>query len=150
MSTAVVKSHNKVIGIGKGLCIILMVIGHSGCPQLLRDWLYTFHMPFFFFVSGYLFSDKSLNSFFPFVKKKMRGLWWPFLKWNVVFIILHNLFYELHFLYDCYSLKEIVRRILCSVLMVEYEYLLNPFWFLQQLIRVNIIAWVMINICNYL
>lgn len=44
MSTAVVKSHNKVIGIGKGLCIILMVIGHSGCPQLLRDWLYTFHL----------------------------------------------------------------------------------------------------------
>lgn len=34
--------------------------------------------------------------------------------------------------------------------MVEYEYLLNPFWFLQQLIRVNIIAWVMIKICNYL
>lgn len=80
MSTTVVKSHNKVIGIGKGLCIILMVIGHSGCPQLLRDWLYTFHMPFFFFVSGYLFSDKSLNSFFPFVKKKMRGLWLPFFK----------------------------------------------------------------------
>ena len=44
MNPIVVKSHNKTIGIGKGLCIILMVIGHSGCPQLQRDWLYTFHL----------------------------------------------------------------------------------------------------------
>lgn len=144
-----VVKHNKMIGIGKAICIIFMVIGHSGCPTLLKDWIYTFHMPFFFFVSGYLFNTKALDSFIPFVKKKMQGLWLPFVKWNIIFILFHNLFYKCHFLYDDYSLKEIITKIALSIGMIDYEYLLNPFWFLQQLIRVNIIAWLLLKTINY-
>lgn len=47
------ESRNTTISIVKGICIILMVIGHSGCPELLHDFIYLFHMPVFFFVSGY-------------------------------------------------------------------------------------------------
>ena len=36
----------------KGIGIILMVIGHSGCPTFLHDFIYLFHMGLFFFVSG--------------------------------------------------------------------------------------------------
>jgi fucose 4-O-acetylase-like acetyltransferase len=147
---SMVVKHNKMIGIGKALCIILMVIGHSGCPLLFRNWLYTFHMPFFFFVSGYLFNTKALDSFFPFVKKKMKGLLLPFVKWNIIFILLHNFFYECHFLQEEYSLNEIIKRIIFSFCMKDYEYMLNPFWFLQQLIRVNIIVWLLLKTIKFL
>lgn len=30
-----------------------MVVGHSGCPEYLDRLIYNFHMPLFFFVSGY-------------------------------------------------------------------------------------------------
>ena len=67
-------SHNKAISIGKGVCILLMVIGHSACPKALKDWLYMFHMPFFFFISGYLLREKQLQSFGPSLKKKIKSL----------------------------------------------------------------------------
>lgn len=142
-------NHNKAISIGKAICIILMVIGHSGCPTLLRNWIYTFHMPFFFFVSGYLFNNKSLDSFIPFAKKKMRGLWLPFVKWNILFILLHNLFYKLGFLNTEYSITDFLNKIVVSLYMGEPQLLLGTFWFLQQLIRVNIIAWLLLKTINY-
>lgn len=126
-----------------------MVVGHSGCPLLLHDWLYTFHMPFFFFISGYLFNLTSLNAFLPFCRRKIRSLWWPFVKWNVLFILLHNFCYKINFLYDKYSCVDIYKKIMFSLVMGEPELLLGPFWFFQQLIRVNIIAWMILRICKY-
>ena len=142
-------NHNKAISIGKAICIIFMVIGHSGCPTLLKNWIYTFHMPFFFFFSGYLFNNKSLDSFIPFAKKKMRGLWLPFVKWNILFILLHNLFYKLGILNTEYSITDFLNKIVVSLYMGEPQLLLGTFWFLQQLIRVNIIAWLLLKTINY-
>lgn len=48
----------------KGFGIILVAIGHSGCPQLLLHWIYIFHMPLFFMLSGLMFKDS---------EKSMRG-----------------------------------------------------------------------------
>ena len=44
--------HNNYITIAKAMGILLMVIGHSGCPQVLFRIIYLFHMPLFFFLSG--------------------------------------------------------------------------------------------------
>lgn len=46
--------RNHSIDIAKAICIILMVVGHSGCPIPLRSFIYMFYMPCFFFISGYL------------------------------------------------------------------------------------------------
>ena len=133
--------HNKAISIGKGICILLMVIGHSACPKAIKDWLYMFHMPFFFFVSGYLFNEKQLHSFGPFLKKKIKSLWWPFFKWNIIFILLHNLLFRLGIEVQEYTWIEALKKILLSGLMAESETLLGTFWFLQQLIRVVLMGW---------
>ena len=139
-------SHNKAISIGKGICILLMVIGHSACPKALKDWLYMFHMPFFFFVSGYLFNEKALCSFVPFLKKKIKSLWWPFFKWNIIFILLHNLLFLAGFESTEYTWPETLKRILLSGLMAQSEDMLGTFWFLQQLIRVVIIGWIILKL----
>lgn len=40
----------------RGFVIVLMLIGHvAGCPAMIRQYIYGFHMPFFFMLSGYLF-----------------------------------------------------------------------------------------------
>lgn len=45
----------------KGIGIILMMIGHwTFIPNELYRFIYSFHMPLFFIVSGYFLSDKSL------------------------------------------------------------------------------------------
>lgn len=40
----------------KGIGIILVVIGHTtSIGDIWKTWIYTFHMPLFFCISGYLF-----------------------------------------------------------------------------------------------
>ena len=53
------KKRIEWVDISKGIAIILMIIGHSGIPHFLNNWIYSFHMPFFFFISGVL--SKQVN-----------------------------------------------------------------------------------------
>lgn len=66
------KSYYKWVNIARGFGIILVVIGHAltdtlGCKdgsvsKLIFDIIYSFHMPLFFFLSGFL-AAKALNMF---------------------------------------------------------------------------------------
>lgn len=51
----------------KTICIFLMVVGHAGVFKYERLFFYTFHMPAFFIISGYLYREhnwiKTLKSF---------------------------------------------------------------------------------------
>ena len=47
--------RNEQLSILKGFGIILMVVGHSGAPDLLHDFVYLFHMALFYYASGYFF-----------------------------------------------------------------------------------------------
>lgn len=56
------------IDIVKGSCILLMVLGHlprvGSCRDALESvvsWIYTFHMPIFVFITGYLFGHKMFS-----------------------------------------------------------------------------------------
>lgn len=44
------KIFNPIIATAKALAIILMVIGHSGCPEFMAHFIYLFHIPVFSFV----------------------------------------------------------------------------------------------------
>ncbi len=76
----------------KGLGIILVVIGHfypDGSPyywSMARRIIYTFHMPLFFILSGYLFNYNK----YPFpkiIKKKFKRLIYPFLSISIIFFL---------------------------------------------------------------
>lgn len=54
-------SRNRLISFMQAFGIILVVAGHStyqlqqsGHMPAVRQWIYSFHMPLFFFISGYL------------------------------------------------------------------------------------------------
>lgn len=72
------KKRDKLMPMMSILGIILVVLGHSGyagtniaidCPRLC-NWIYSFHMPLFFFISGFLFSLTN-ESFMEMDKKKI-------------------------------------------------------------------------------
>lgn len=44
----------------KGIGIILVVIGHIYSNQLIVNWFYSFHMPFFFFEAGLVYAKKDI------------------------------------------------------------------------------------------
>lgn len=67
--------YNPAITYLKALGIILMVIGHSGIEQHVKDFIYMFHMPLFFFASGFCFNDKNLSSPKLYVQNKLKSIW---------------------------------------------------------------------------
>ncbi len=86
----------KNIDIIKGITIILVVIGHY-IPESAPNWyvemrkvIYTFHMPLFLFVSGFVYAKFSNpeESRLSFYKKKIKRLMIPYLSTSLVVILI--------------------------------------------------------------
>lgn len=75
---------DKNIEISKAIGVLLVVIGHSSCPWPIEKLIYSFHMPFFFFMSGYLYKDCGLKKT---IIKKNRSLLVPYIIVAVLSII---------------------------------------------------------------
>ena len=55
------KKRLEWIDLAKGIGIILMIIGHMpSIPSAVHNWIFSFHMPLFFFLSGYMFKKKKV------------------------------------------------------------------------------------------
>ena len=75
------KNDCNSITIAKAIGIILMVAGHSGCPQMLSKLIYLFHMPLFFFCLGVFFWK--LNNYsdaLTILGKRMKGVYITFVE----------------------------------------------------------------------
>lgn len=70
-------NHNTCLSVGKALCIILMVIGHAPTQITFIKWIYLFHMPFFFFVSGMCFKEAYLKKPIDYFKRRFKGYYIP-------------------------------------------------------------------------
>ena len=128
------KTRSETISIAKGLGIILMIIGHSGCPEWMFYFIYLFHMPLFFFLSGYCFKEKYLDDKKTFIKHRLKGLYVPIVKYNLIFIALHNLLYQLKIYEHTYSWNEILDKSLHVFLLGFTEINLGQYWFLRYLL----------------
>ena len=96
-------TRDTTISIAKGIAIILMVVAHAEAPGWLCKFIFEFHMPLFFITAGYFFSLKYLNDEATFVKKRIKGLYWPFVKWAVFFLIIHNWMFDIGILNETYG-----------------------------------------------
>ena len=55
-------ARDSSIDIAKGVGIILVVFGHDTlCPSIIRNVIFSFHMPLFFILSGYFYKDKNFK-----------------------------------------------------------------------------------------
>jgi len=62
----------------KAAGVFFVALGHILPESYLKQYIYSFHVPLFFFISGYLF-DRSKYTFMPFVKRKCTTLLVPYL-----------------------------------------------------------------------
>jgi fucose 4-O-acetylase-like acetyltransferase len=100
------QSSNRIAWLdhAKGLGIFLVVLGHtlrglinsgmlepSMLLQFVDQWLYAFHMPLFFFISG-LFIERSVSkSFNTFALGKLQTIVYPYFLWSILQEIIRNL-----------------------------------------------------------
>ncbi len=143
------------ISITKAIGILLMVLAHAGFP-IMHNFIYMFHMPLFFIMSGYCFKQKYKNEPFSFIKKRIIGLYIPFIKWSLIFLIFHNFLFYINIYNSSYGFEGevshlyhftdfITRAIRIIISLDNKEQLLAGYWFLKNLFWGSIISFIIIK-----
>lgn len=154
------QNRNNFFSTAKGIGIILMAMGHCGAPGLLGKLIYQFHMPLFFFCSGYFLKDIiNKDTLFLIYKKRFKGIYVKFFCWSILFLSLHNAFFHLNiyndivlfrgqpsYLYNTSDFLYKASKIILS--MNEHEQLVRSFWFLKQLFLSSIIVPTLLYLTN--
>lgn len=126
----------------KGVGILLVVICHAGLSGFSKEFIYTFHMPLFFFASGCFFNSVPFGKY---LIKNFKQLLIPYLLFAFCMIIarclrsldIHSAFYSISgTLNSLYPLNE------------SDPCLYESIWFLICLFVVRIIYWIINRICK--
>lgn len=135
------KNRNINIDIIKGIGIILMVGGHCGMP--FTHFIYLFHMAIFFMASGYCFNasnSETMQDVLSFVKRKFKGLWFPYVLWMAVFTLLHNVFVKIGiYSPEPWSIGEIGKNIVKSLFLHGHTQLGSALWFISTLMQIAVL-----------
>lgn len=141
------------VDIIKGIGIILMVMRHGRAPY--SDFVSLFHMAIFFMASGYLYRKEQvvdINSLEKYIWRKIKGLYIPYLLYNIFFIFCNNLFLRINVYTDnpeiltafgveagaqtighIYSLSDILFKTAKTCVFLGFTEMSGAFWFFQTL-----------------
>lgn len=112
--------RDKSIDIIKAILICLVVVGHiSHSGSVIHRYIYTFHMPVFFIISGYL-NNFAQNDFGELTRKVICRYIAPYVSFSLLFIVLTG-----------FHLKDIARLFLGGDFNItSYSY---AYWFINVL-----------------
>ena len=131
MTNAPTQRHQWV-DIAKALGIYLVALGHLDQPDAVSSFLWTFHVPLFFFISGFLAKDTATPVFF---KHTLRRLAIPYV---LLYILNVAITMVLDHRYDLHDIGTMLAGVAYGT--HDYPGFVNAaMWFLPALIIVQII-----------
>ena len=136
---------------------MLMVLGHTFFSTYGHALIYMFHMPLFFFISGYCFRKTHLDDFRNYAKKRISRIYVPFVKWGLIFLLLHNIFFHLNIYNDIFGYEGEVSQLygvtdyLKKAFLIFFclsgnEQLLGGYWFLHTMFFASFIFYGLLKI----
>ncbi|MDR6121916.1 acyltransferase [Bacillus sp. SLBN-46] len=134
-------NRDTTIDAAKGIGIILVVLGHTpGLPMILKEYIYSFHMPLFFLITGYLFNERK-NKLVPyqgFFRLRFNRLIIPYftMAFSCYFVFslgLNTLGFLKNSEYDFLSTLKQLIGIIYSKGTLEWLPNCSPLWFLTCL-----------------
>jgi acyltransferase len=126
------------IDVLKGIGIVYVILGHflHELPPYFRAYIYTFHMPLFFFISGYLFNYDKNKQCKPFIQKRVKSLLIPYLILEGILFIYnfcYNIAFDVHINYS-----EYIESIFYGNKIFDKHYI-STLWFLLCLFVTEIL-----------
>ncbi len=126
------------LDMAKGYGTLLVIMGHLGVGGL-NTWIYSFHIPLFFFLSGYVFSLK--YEWKTFIKKKCKSIIIPYFCLGVPMVL-----FEL-FLQFCRGTFTVTKgKDLFKELFFQQRFW--AIWFLACLFFINILFFFVVKLCK--
>ena len=142
------------IDMAKGYGMLLIIAGHLGDFgefAFLKIWIFSFHVPLFFFLSGYVFKDD--GGFFAFLKKKLRSLIIPYFCLGIPIIIFKCLWEYRNGTFTAdYATKLLIGFIIqkrnWAIWFISCLFVLNIlFYFSKRILKTNLLLSVFSVIC---
>lgn len=125
----------------KGIAVFCVILGHQDLDPFLKRFIYTFHMPLFFVLSGLFFSSVFSNSFKEILIKRFFTLLVPFALFNLFWYVP---FYELKSYImpqSAYS-QDVVGHIGGVFLATREDWWLCSYlWFLPAMFSATLLLW---------
>lgn len=124
------QSRSPYWDIVKGIGIIAIVLGHS-C-YFAVGFVYLFHLALFFFVSGYLYSEKKYGDApFAFFGNRFAGTWPRYVFYTSCFVLLHNFFVSrgLYQNQELYNHTKMLAQICTNISFTGSEPAQGALWF---------------------
>lgn len=138
----------------KGLLIMLVIMGHragdgfSHGLLLSKVYIYSFHMPLFFFLSGYVFKIKG-KSFNEFVRGKIKTLIVPLVFFSLIISIFNYTYYGIVLGYsESYNIESLIHNIIGIGVQSGSGIYKSCRWFLASLFVIQIIMYLIIKILH--
>lgn len=131
----------------KAIGIFLVVIGHANPNPKLRLWIYSFHMPLFFILSGATFNPNKYNNLKEFTKARVRSLIIPYVCINVFTIIFYYIYYN-YLIKSGFNMIACIKAILIGNAEIAYPFH-GPTWFLLTLFLSEVLFYCLSKICKY-
>lgn len=131
--------YNSHIAVLKGIAMLGIIWEHATLSFSIPviDRIPTMLMlPLFVIASGYCFKDVYVTHRQEYVKKRIKSLYWPFVKWGAVFVLLHNVFCRIGFYpagTPLYSWHDMAARVPHILVMHSPETLVGANWFITEL-----------------
>lgn len=125
------------IDVAKGLGMICVILAHVD-QVYLKLPLYTFHMPLFFFLSGYVFSMK--KSFGEFVRSKCKRMLIPYFSLGAVLIV-----FDIWWNCRQNSLLSVHGYIQANIVCLLTQKRFHTLWFLACLFLLNFLFYVLVR-----
>lgn len=95
--------RDTTFSIVKALAILLVVVAHAAPPLYLARFAYLINVPVFFLLAGYFFRPAYAERKTDFVVRRFKRLYFPFVKWSIFFLLIHNLLFPLGLLSEQYG-----------------------------------------------
>jgi len=126
-----------------------VIVFHAAAPAgllvLVMPWLYAV----FFFTSGYTYKDEYTLRVWTLVKKRFFSLYQPFVRWQLAFLALHNVFFATMILSDKagygtmvsrhYGPRQFFAMAKAILMMRSQEDMGGALWFIISLLTVNLL-----------
>jgi len=128
------REHIEYIDIAKGIGILLVALAHADISLIspyLHRFIYAFHMPLFFFLSGYFFNPDI--SFWALFKKRFHSILKPYFVTIALIYIASLSFTNMRF-------ATVFGRILKSLYATGYYIDWTQLWFLPSLFVTSLFA----------
>ena len=128
----------------KAIGIIMVILGHTYyAPQVVYNLIYSFHMPLFFIIAGFVFNKEKncQEGFLHFLRKKVKHLLIPYLLFafvNLLIQILWKALYLNEVIGFSYIKDNLIGIFFCYSSM-QYMPNCSPIWFLLCLFIANVI-----------